>query len=105
MARKLKRKDNALDEKVFERAARIYRVLSHPVRLQIVNLLIDESVPVGILAEKIGAPPAAISQHLTMLRANNVVDAEREGKKMYYEVISPQAHYMIACLRDHANDI
>ena len=104
MPRKSSRKNTGLDMDVLERAARIYRILSHPVRLKIVELLIKESVSVGELAEEIDLSPSAVSQHLNMLRANKVVEAERDGKKIYYHVISPQAHYMIACLLDNATD-
>jgi len=105
MASKEPQENAALEMELLERAARVYRILSHPIRLKIVELLIDNSVPVGILAEKVGLPPAAVSQHLSKLRAKNVVKVERDGKKVYYKVISPLANYMITCLRDNAGKI
>jgi ArsR family transcriptional regulator len=94
-----------LDSDLLEKASVIFRVLSHHVRLRIVELLIREQLSVSDLAEAIEMPQASVSQHLNLLRSNGIVEGERRGQKVFYTVVSPQAHSMIKCLRKYADRI
>jgi ArsR family transcriptional regulator len=87
------------------RAANTYKVLSHPVRLRIVELLMEEQLAVCEIAERLETPAASISQHLNLLRTNGVVEGDRRGNKIFYRVVSPQAICMIECLREHGDKI
>jgi len=99
-----KRKSTSgLDMALLTRAARGLRVLAHPARLKMIELLLEEPVAVGELAEAVGLPPAAVSQHLNIMRAHGVVEAERVGRQVFYRVTSPQAEYLIDCLHNHAD--
>lgn len=94
-----------IDAGLLAKASVIFRVLSHQVRLRIVELLMGEQLSVGDLAEVMNMPQASISQHLNLLRTNGIVEGDRRGQRVYYSVISPQAHAMINCLRKHADSI
>ena len=94
-----------LDADLLAKASVIFRVLSHHVRLRIIELLMDDDLSVCDLAETIEMPQASISQHLNLLRTNGIVEGERRGQRVFYSVISPQAHAMIDCLREHADQI
>jgi ArsR family transcriptional regulator len=50
-------------------------------------------------------PQASISQHLNLLRTNGIVEGRRQGQRVYYSVVSPQATSMIDCLRENADSI
>jgi len=95
----------ALDMDLLGRAARILRVLAHPARLKMVELLLEEPVSVGELAAAVGLPAAAVSQHLNIMRAHGVVESEREGRQVFYRVTCPQAEYLIECLQKNAGRI
>jgi len=84
-----------------ERAAVVFRVLSHPHRLKMVELLLSGPVAVGELAEEIGLAPAASSQHLNHMKAHGIVDRRRDGRTVYYEVVHPAAITLIECVRKH----
>ncbi len=94
-----------LDMEMLGRAARTLRVMAHPMRLKMAELLLNEPYSVGELAEAVNLPPAAVSQHLNIMRAHGVVQSERSGRSVFYEVINPQAKYMIDCLRTHSKEI
>ncbi|MBN1516742.1 winged helix-turn-helix transcriptional regulator [Candidatus Sumerlaeota bacterium] len=97
-----KQKNNAgIPMDVYERAAPVLRMISHPHRLKIVELLEQEKLTVGELAERIGLAPHACSQHLRMMQAHKILSSRREGKTVYYEVISPHALDLICCIRTH----
>jgi ArsR family transcriptional regulator len=94
-----------LDLDLLDRAARTLRVLAHPIRLKMVELLLERPVAVGELAERIDLAPAAVSQHLNLMRARGVVDASRHGRQVFYEVVSPQALALMNCLKTNAHRI
>lgn len=77
------------------------RVLAHPHRLRIVELLEDGDLSVGELASELGIPPAACSQHLNLMRAHGLLSCRREGKVAYYQVAHPHARNVIHCIREH----
>jgi DNA-binding transcriptional ArsR family regulator len=85
-----------------EAAARVLRVLAHPQRMRMVELLLHKPVPVSTLAERIGMAPAAVSQHLNHMAAHGIVLGERDGRQVLYSVISPEARYLIDCISNHA---
>ncbi len=45
--------------------------------------------------------PPVVSQHLGQMRSNGIVSPRREGKQVYYEVISPNAANLIKCIREN----
>jgi DNA-binding transcriptional ArsR family regulator len=93
--------DDLIPMPVLERAATLMRVLAHPHRLRICELVHDGDQTVGDLAEHLGIPQNAVSQHLSILRAHGVLSGRREGKSVYYHVIHPSAEWMLGCIRRH----
>ncbi|MFZ2411651.1 MAG: metalloregulator ArsR/SmtB family transcription factor [Candidatus Methanoperedens sp.] len=79
-----------MDKKIFEMHAEICKVFTSPKRLEIINILRDGEKTVNELAEQAGVPQANISQHLTVLRQNNVVTTRREGANIYYKIANPK---------------
>ena len=84
---------------VLQRVADALRVLAHPHRLRIVELLEADDLPVGQLAVELGIPQAACSQHLNRMRAHGLLKARREGKAVYYQVANPHALSVLNCIR------
>jgi DNA-binding transcriptional ArsR family regulator len=84
-----------------ERVAAALRVLAHPHRLKLVELLDGRRMSVGQLAAAIGLPAAACSQHLNLMRAHGLLRAGRNGRAVYYEIASPSARNVIQCIRRH----
>jgi len=88
----------------YERAAAALRVLAHPHRLKIIELLLTHEHTVGELAEQLGLAPAAVSQHLNHMKAHGLLDSQRYGRSVYYRVVNPQAANVIACIRKYGAD-
>lgn len=86
-----------------ESAALVLRVLAHPQRLKMVELLLARPIAVGELAEAVGLAPAAVSQHLNNMRAHGIVDCHRVGRQVHYEVINANARHLIRCLRQYGD--
>ena len=71
---------------IMKKHANLCRVLGHPGRLMIMELLNGKEKSVGEIAEGIGASVSTTSQHLRRLKDNNVVIARREGQMIYYNL-------------------
>ena len=68
------------------KAARIFKVLSADTRVRMVELLKSRSLCVNALAKPLSISPAAVSQHLRILRDADVVIAEKRGYFVHYRV-------------------
>lgn len=79
-----------MDKKIFEMHAEICKVFTNPKRLEIISHLRDGEKTVNELTDLAGVPQANVSQHLTVLRQNNVVTTRREGANIYYKIANPK---------------
>jgi DNA-binding transcriptional ArsR family regulator len=75
--------------------AEVLKTLANPRRLEILHRLAQGPCEVGRLAEEIGASQPNISQHLSVLRAAGIVDAERDGREVRYRLADPDV--IVAC--------
>jgi DNA-binding transcriptional ArsR family regulator len=91
-----------IDWDVLEACAERLRVLAHPHRLRIVELLIADRHSVGELADAMDLKPSDVSRHLSHMRAHDLLDVERDGRTAYYRVVDPHARNLISCIRRHA---
>lgn len=85
---------------IFELHAELLKALSHPRRLEIVQLLRDQELCVSDIYEMLDLPQANISQHLMILRDAGVVTARREGKQIWYQITNPKIVEGSDLLRD-----
>lgn len=69
-----------------EKAARIFKVLSVEMRVRMIELLKSRSLCVNALAKALSMSPAAVSQHLRILRDAEIVIAEKRGYFVHYRV-------------------
>ena len=75
--------------------AEVLRTLANPRRLEILHRLAQGPCEVRRLAEDLGVSQPNISQHLAVLRASGVVDAERDGREVRYSLADPDV--VVAC--------
>ncbi len=68
------------------KAARIFKVLSADTRVRMIELLKSRSLCVNALAKSLSISPAAVSQHLRILRDADVVIADKRGYFVHYRV-------------------
>ena len=66
--------------------ANLFRVLGHPARVRILELLREEELSVGALQAALGLDSGGTSQHLAALRRIGLVESRREGTSVYYRV-------------------
>ncbi len=62
------------------------RALADPTRRAILELLKSGALPAGEIAAHFSITDAAISRHLSILRAAGLIRDRRTGKYIYYEL-------------------
>ena len=75
---------------IMKKHASLCRAIGHANRLMIMELLQDREKSVGEIAEEIGISISTTSQHLRVLKDNNIVIARREGQTIYYSLKYPE---------------
>ncbi len=66
--------------------ANLFRVLGHPARVRILELLREGERSVGALQAELELDSGGTSQHLAALRRVGLVESRREGTSVYYRV-------------------
>lgn len=69
-----------------EELARIFKCLSVSARVRIVQLLKSRALCVGALSRFLEMTPGAVSQHLRILRAADLVIPEKRGYFVHYRL-------------------
>lgn len=88
--------------KIYTEYAEWLKVLAHPVRLCIVNGLINNGgCNVTNMQECLGIPQSTISQHLQKLRVAGVIEGERYGLEIKYKVIDKRVEKLIKILSEN----
>lgn len=73
-------------QKMFNLHSDLLKAMSHPKRLEIIQLLRDGEMNVSEMVEMLGLPQANLSQHLMVLREAGVVVAKKNGKEVSYRM-------------------
>lgn len=71
---------------IYEQLARLGKAISAPKRLELLDVLCQGPRTVEALAEQAGLSVANASQHLQVLRASRLVDAEKKGLYVEYRL-------------------
>lgn len=79
------------EREIYEHNAQIYKMLSNPKRLELLNLLNKEKeLTVTELTKRLEMRKANVSQHLSVLRSYKLVKARREAQSIYYSLSDPR---------------
>jgi ArsR family transcriptional regulator, zinc-responsive transcriptional repressor len=81
------------------RAAECLKVLAHPVRLRIVDVILQGEFPVHRIAELCGVQPHQACEHLRLMKGYGLLASRRVGRTVYYRVAAPQLPGIFECIR------
>jgi len=85
---------------LYQAKAEFFRMLGHPVRIRVLELLQDGRMPVRDLLAAIEVEPSALSQQLAVLRRSGIVTSTRDGATVVYELAGGDvAQLMLAARR------
>src|ERR1700683_2988901 len=80
--------------------ARLFRVLGHPLRIRILELLRDGERTVGDLQAELELDSSGTSQHLAALRQQGVLESRRAGTSVYYRIRDPRISELLILAKE-----
>jgi DNA-binding transcriptional ArsR family regulator len=90
-----------LPDDVLDKAAECLKVMAHPVRLKMVNLLMTGDFAVHEIAAHCGSSANQTCEHLRLLKGHGLLDSVRKGRTVYYKIQSPQLPGLIRCIQSN----
>ncbi|MFP4250758.1 MAG: ArsR/SmtB family transcription factor [Armatimonadota bacterium] len=90
------------DEAVYEQLARIGKAISNPTRLQLLHLLCHGKRTVQVLADEAGLSVANASNHLHVLKQARLVESEKDGLYVTYQIADESVGRFLMALRQLA---
>jgi len=81
-----------------DQASSLMKTLGHKDRLMILCLLADGEKSVGEIANLLEISQSPLSQHLSRMRKEELVDTRREGQTIYYSLKSGEASRIVEVL-------
>ncbi|WP_190109741.1 ArsR/SmtB family transcription factor [Streptomyces cinnamoneus] len=84
---------------LYQAKAEFFRMLGHPVRIRVLELLQDGPKPVRDLLTAIGIEPSSLSQQLAVLRRSGIVTATREGSTVVYALAGGDVAELLGAAR------
>ncbi len=90
---------NGLTAEFLERAAGLLRMLAHPHRLKIIEILEREGeFSVSRIIEETGLPQSSVSLHLNQMKRMDLLESTRQGKEVVYRICDPRVMKLINCI-------
>ncbi len=75
---------------IMEKHASLCKAMGHTSRLLIMDFIENGEKSVGEIAEAVKLSISTTSQHLRLLKQNNVVLTRRDGQTIYYSLKHPE---------------
>lgn len=85
------------------RAAECLRVLAHPHRLRMIQMMFVGQYSVGALAEACGLPTAMASEHLRLMQRCGFLTSDKEGRNVFYRVVDPHLQGLMKCVEQRCD--
>ena len=79
--------------------AEILKALGHPIRYCIVEGLLSGEQNVATLVDCLKVPQPTVSQHLHILKAAGILEANRVGNQIHYSVRNAEVRRIITALK------
>ncbi|MCS7138456.1 MAG: metalloregulator ArsR/SmtB family transcription factor [Crenarchaeota archaeon] len=84
--------------------AKVFKALSDPARLEIVELLKEGGKYVSDIVKRTGVVQPAVSRHLKILKECGMVEESKVGNKRLYKVTDPRIFKVINSLDTNLMD-
>ena len=88
-----------IDIERLKKMADILKVIAHPIRLSIVQLLErEEKLSVNEICKRLKTEQSLTSHHLSNMKLRGVLVSQREGKKVFYSLKLTEVSDIFDCL-------
>ncbi len=90
--------DDVLEKR--EKVVKLLKTIAHESRLMILCMLVKNEMTVSEINEFVDLSQSALSQHLAVLRQNNLVETRRESQTIYYRLVDKDLSHIVTSLHD-----
>ncbi len=97
--------DPSVETQPYEAQAQLLKVLTHPARLAILNILREGEHCVCHMEAHLGFRQAYISQQLIVLREAGLIQDRRDGWNVFYHVTEPRIFDVLAAVEQMVGPI
>lgn len=80
--------------------ANFLKILAHPVRLMVLNQLVDGEVRTADLLEKSDLSQSAFSQHLRILRDKGLVETRKDAQQVFYSISDNRVRRILKAMQE-----
>ena len=94
------REDRKALREIFQLQCQICKAMSHPLRLEIVELMSRDEIPATRLLARLGTSKANLSKHMNQLVHTGIAEQRREGRKVFYRLTHPEIHEACTIMRN-----
>jgi len=84
----------------FEARSRVFKALSHPSRLYMIDVLSRGERCVCELTALVGSDMSTVSKHLSVLKAAGIVADEKRGMQVFYSLKMPCVLRFFDCVSE-----
>lgn len=87
-------------KKLYELKAEIIQAAAHPIRLAIIDFLVDGEQCVCDIVDYVDAQRSNVSRHLSVMLKAGVVESRKDGLKMMYSLKTPCIVKFLGCVEE-----
>lgn len=80
------------------------KLMAHPTRIRIVEILSQGRFAVGEIAELCGVVPNQTCEHLRLLKNHGLLSSKREGRTVFYSIASQQLTSLLDCIKSNCSE-
>jgi ArsR family transcriptional regulator, virulence genes transcriptional regulator len=84
------KRSTQVEKDLYSKHADFCKVISHPTRLQIIDILHDGEMTVTDLATQLQVAVGNLSQHLNLMKQRRVLESRKEGNNVIYRLANPK---------------
>ncbi|MBE1604099.1 DNA-binding transcriptional ArsR family regulator [Actinopolymorpha pittospori] len=93
-----------MGDQAYEPASELFRVLSAPLRLSIIDRLTRGPAPVHELVSATGQSQPLISQHLRVLRSAKLIRVDTQGRERIYSLADEHVAHIVSDAIRHTRE-
>ena len=88
-----------MEKNSYTKWADILKTIGHPIRIKIIETLLEDDKCVSNIWGCLDLPQATVSQHLSLLRTKGIVHQERCGSRVKYSVTDRKIEEIINLIK------
>ena len=92
---------DVMDKRKLEKLSGVFKALSHPTRLWMVEQLFVSEQCVCEFVDVLKLDFSTVSKHLSILRQAQIIEDDKRGKNVYYKLRAQCIPTIISCLEDN----